>query len=56
MKNTNFKNLDTEEKMLIVKALVDLAKGIYDDNKKYILRLIALMSCLLNWRKQPTTK
>lgn len=37
MKNTNFKNLDTEEKMLIVKALVDLTKGIYDDNKKYIL-------------------
>ena len=37
MKNMNFKNLDTEEKMLIVKALVDLTKGIYDDNKKYIL-------------------
>lgn len=37
MKNMNFKNLDTEEKMLIVKALVDLTKGIYDDSKKYIL-------------------
>lgn len=41
MKNTNFKNLDTNEKMLIIKALVDLAKGIYDDNKIYILNKVS---------------
>lgn len=37
MLNVNFKNLNTKEKMLIIKRLSDITTEIYKDNKTYIL-------------------
>ena len=40
MANVNFKNLNTKEKMLIIKALSDITTEIYKDNKTYILNQV----------------
>ena len=36
----NLKNLDTKEKMLIVKAVIDIATKIYKDNTDFILNQV----------------
>lgn len=40
MVNVNFKNLNTKEKMLIIKALSDITTEIYKVNKTYILNQV----------------
>ena len=40
MVNVNFRNLNTKEKMLIIKRLSDITTEIYKDNKTYILNQV----------------
>lgn len=40
MKQVNFKELNTKDKILIIKQLQDFAKNIYEDNKTFILNQI----------------